>query len=144
VYKHLDVAHRAPVENPNAIIHLPGRTPEQAERELIYRALIDLRNEVGTMKQILLKAAAVTEQQPPPLPALPSAPPSIDGALEHLDDLRLEEMERKMILTALKRFNGNRRAAAAALGISDRTLYRKLTDYSGEMRDEGVGDDGER
>jgi len=140
VYKHLDVAHRAPVENPNAIIHLAGRTPEQAERELIYRALIDLRNEVGQMKQILMKAAEFTEQAPP-LPALPQAPPTIESALDQLNDLRLEEMERRMIVTALRRFNGNRRSAAQALGISERTLYRKLTDYKMKP-DEENGEEG--
>jgi DNA-binding NtrC family response regulator len=44
-------------------------------------------------------------------------------------DFRLEEMERKLIITALKRFDGNRRLAAKVLGISERTLYRKIVDY---------------
>lgn len=127
IYRHLDLRERPTVvENPNAIIHLPGRTPEQAERELIYRALVDLRNEVTDMRRIILTAAAVNEAAPP---ALPSAPPTVDEVLANLDDLSLEEMERKMIVAALKRYSGNRRAAAQALGISERTLYRKLIDY---------------
>ncbi len=127
IYRHLDLRDRPTVvENPNAIIHLPGRTPEQAERELIYRALVDLRNEVTDMRRIIITAAAVNEAAPP---ALPSAPPTVDEVLADLDDLRLEEMERKMIVAALKRYSGNRRAAAQALGISERTLYRKLIDY---------------
>lgn len=144
VYRHLDLPHRERIaENPNAIVHLPGRTPEQAERELIYRALVDLRNEVGEMRRIILAAVANPQHAASP-PALPSGPPSVDDALGHLDDLRLDQMERKMILTALKRFNGNRRAAAAALGISERTLYRKLMDYrmkpdGGTLEDEGDG-----
>lgn len=129
VYKHLDLSHRNRfVENPNAIVHLPGKTPEQAERELIYRALVDLRNEVNEMRRFMMSAVTTQETVPAP-PALPSGPPSVDDALKHLQDMRLEEMERKMILTALNRFHGNRRAAAAALGISERTLYRKLIDY---------------
>lgn len=44
-------------------------------------------------------------------------------------DFRLEEMERKLIIAALKRFDGNRRLAAKVLGISERTLYRKIVDY---------------
>jgi DNA-binding NtrC family response regulator len=135
VYRHLDVRGRATVvENPNAIIHLPGRTPEQAERELIYRALVDLRNEVTDMRRIILTAAATSEAAPAH-PALPSAPPTVDDILDTLEDLRLEEMERKMIVAALKRFSGNRRAAAQALGISERTLYRKLIDY--KLKPEG-------
>ena len=129
VNKHLTTAHRIPVvENPNAIIHLAGRTPEQAERELIYRALIDLRNEVGAIKQFIANVPTA-EPVHQALPALPPPPPDLDRALENSDDLRLEGMERRMIQIALKRFHGNRRSAAQALGISERTLYRKLIDY---------------
>jgi DNA-binding NtrC family response regulator len=46
------------------------------------------------------------------------------------DDFRLDEMERRLIVAALKRFNGSRRSAARALGISERTLYRKLHEYN--------------
>ena len=40
----------------------------------------------------------------------------------------LEDSERTLILSALKRFEGNRRQTAESLGISERTLYRKLKD----------------
>jgi transcriptional regulator with PAS, ATPase and Fis domain len=43
--------------------------------------------------------------------------------------LRLESMEQRLIVTALERFAGNRRMAAEALGVSERTLYRKLHEY---------------
>ncbi|MFW6276666.1 MAG: helix-turn-helix domain-containing protein [Bacteroidota bacterium] len=38
-------------------------------------------------------------------------------------------MEKKLIEAALKKYNGNRRHAAHELGISERTLYRKIADY---------------
>jgi two-component system response regulator RegA len=41
----------------------------------------------------------------------------------------LEVMEREHILAVLERHEGNRTAAAAALGISRRTLYYKLEEY---------------
>ena len=40
-----------------------------------------------------------------------------------------EEMERELILQSLRRNNFNRRKAAAELGISERTLYRKIEKY---------------
>lgn len=41
----------------------------------------------------------------------------------------IEEAERFLIEQALKRFEGNRRKASEALGVSERTLYRKLDQY---------------
>lgn len=43
--------------------------------------------------------------------------------------LNLEDLERQVIVRALERHNGNRRAAANELGFSDRTLYRKIKQY---------------
>ena len=43
--------------------------------------------------------------------------------------LSLEEMEHRMIAEALERYKGNRRVAARALNISERTLYRKIKEY---------------
>lgn len=44
-------------------------------------------------------------------------------------DGSLEEMERKSIKSVLNKNNGNRRLAARQLGISERTLYRKIKEY---------------
>lgn len=41
----------------------------------------------------------------------------------------LEDSERRLIEEALKRYNGNRRQTAEVLGISERTLYRKIKEY---------------
>lgn len=54
---------------------------------------------------------------------------TISDNMSQEQDFRLEEMERKLIIAALKRFDGNRRLAAKVLGISERTLYRKIVDY---------------
>lgn len=41
----------------------------------------------------------------------------------------IEDAEKFLIMQALKRFEGNRRKASEALGVSERTLYRKLDQY---------------
>lgn len=41
----------------------------------------------------------------------------------------IEEAEKFLIMQALKKFEGNRRKASEALGVSERTLYRKLDQY---------------
>jgi transcriptional regulator with PAS, ATPase and Fis domain len=43
--------------------------------------------------------------------------------------ISLEEMEHRLIADALARSKGNRRMAARALNISERTLYRKIKEY---------------
>jgi len=44
--------------------------------------------------------------------------------------LSISEVEKEMILKALERHNGKRKLAAGDLGISERTLYRKIKEYS--------------
>ena len=41
----------------------------------------------------------------------------------------MQQMEREAIIQSLERHAGNRRDAAAELGISERTLYRKIKSY---------------
>ena len=45
------------------------------------------------------------------------------------DNLSLEHHEREMIIKALEAHRGKRKDAAKALGISERTLYRKINEY---------------
>ena len=45
------------------------------------------------------------------------------------DSLSLERQEKEMIVKALRRSNNRRKNAAQALGISERTLYRKIKQY---------------
>lgn len=45
------------------------------------------------------------------------------------ESLNLSELSRQMLEKALERNNGNRKKAAQELGISDRTLYRRLKQY---------------
>ncbi len=60
----------------------------------------------------------------------PAAPPqTIDAVLEAgLPLPTMEHAETALIREALRRFDGNRRETAEALGISERTLYRKIRD----------------
>jgi DNA-binding NtrC family response regulator len=45
------------------------------------------------------------------------------------ENLSLEEMEKELIQKALKKYGGRRKEAAEELGISERTLYRKIKQY---------------
>ena len=52
----------------------------------------------------------------------------IEPSLEQ-ENLNLNDLSRQMLVKALERNNGNRSKAAQELGISDRTLYRRLKQY---------------
>jgi transcriptional regulator with PAS, ATPase and Fis domain len=45
------------------------------------------------------------------------------------DSLRIDDNEKELIRRALERSKGNRKEAAAQLGYSERTLYRKIKEY---------------
>jgi DNA-binding NtrC family response regulator len=45
------------------------------------------------------------------------------------ESLNLSDVERQMLEKALERNGGNRKKAALELGISDRTLYRRIKQY---------------
>src|SRR3972149_187278 len=93
-----------------------NRTVEQAERELIYRALLDLKADILELKETFAQSHF-------PGQGKPVDPANGNGTLS------LDEMERQMITGALERHEGNRRLAARELNISERTLYRKIKEY---------------
>ena len=59
-----------------------------------------------------------------------SEPEEIEAEeIKENDSLNLNDLSKQMIEKALERNNGNRKKAAEELGISDRTLYRKINKY---------------
>ena len=102
-----------------------NKTPDQAERELIYRTLISLKLDVTEIKQML---AQLMQAQVEFLNRS-AAVPDEDEDKQEVKPTSLSAMERELIKETLKRFNGNRRKTAKALQISERTLYRKLHEY---------------
>ena len=115
------------------------QSPEQAERELILRQLLLLRQDVETIKAMMGQSGAAVQ----PVPFYQGGDVSdlskemqIDENSQHsirnaaIGDMNLEELEKEAISRTLQHFNNNRRAAAKSLGMSERTLYRKIDQYS--------------
>jgi DNA-binding protein Fis len=68
-------------------------------------------------------------QHSAPQAGYPSAAQSFDQHEEVEESLNLLDMEKDLIIRALKKHRSKRKDAALDLGISERTLYRKLKEY---------------
>jgi transcriptional regulator with PAS, ATPase and Fis domain len=105
----------------------------QIELGIIFRSLLALQNEVSDMKAMLRHSISATDEIKDHIYHTAEAhivAKQLDlDSLEQVEDLSLENMERRFIAEALRRFDGNRRLAAKQLGVSERTLYRKISDY---------------
>ncbi|MGM9776198.1 MAG: sigma-54 interaction domain-containing protein [Candidatus Coprenecus sp.] len=104
-----------------------------SDRDLIFKMLFSLREEVDTLKSIVAKlTSAEHHHHTKEIQVLPS---HNNMELDTYSDIEPEEekpvmtiqdMNADMIRNVLKKHNGKRKAAAAELGISERTLYRKI------------------
>jgi DNA-binding NtrC family response regulator len=122
VRRYLNTASVMPEER-NLPVHVAGRSVEQAERELILRALLDIKTNLLELKDVVGIQAGALEGDRRTQGGMAVGQPSEEA------NLSLDHMERRMIAEALERHKGNRRIAARVLNISERTLYRKIKEY---------------
>jgi transcriptional regulator with PAS, ATPase and Fis domain len=122
-----------------SLVRSQTRSGEAFERELLYKALLDLVREVSSMREEIgeLKDFVYAHYKPD-IAALPYSTAPDERAVEprtatNEPFMSMQGLEKRLILAALERFEGNRRQTADALGISERTLYRKLREYDLEQ-----------
>ena len=139
------LARYIPKEEPNL---LPAKLADACdtyenpgERAAIIRMLYNLKQDVDYLKEVVASMGASV----PPLPTIPPPAGYISpeqpqevadiqedpeeqefGVEEIADDLSIHTASKGLIEKVLRKHNGNRKAAAAELGISERTLYRKI------------------
>ena len=127
------------------------------EREILYKLFFDLKKDVNEMKKVFYDMVqspvgnqvgggnyipeykALNGDHAKMMPAnngyISNAPVLITGAneIQHHEDveesLSIIDKEKELIIKALKKHKSKRRDAALDLGISERTLYRKLKEY---------------
>ena len=142
-----------------ATINKPGQHSYENEREILYKILYELRGNVSDLRRDMTSLRKQLDEarqlsrpasfnnsfiaaDNTPVPAFNPAPrvqgftsPSPEEAeAEEIkaepESLNLNDLGRQMVEKALERNGGNRKKAAQELGISDRTLYRRIKQYS--------------
>ena len=134
-----------------ATIRNNGDHSFENEREILYKILFELRSNVNDMRHEISTLKKQMEEKPGPqhaaeslpttqlAPIQPLAPirPEMEDAVaeEYIEpavepeNLNVNDWSRQALEKALDRNGGNRKKAAQELGISDRTLYRRLKQY---------------
>lgn len=134
-----------------ATLNTGGSHSYESEREILYKILYelrgnvsDLRRDMNSLRKQLDAASSTRPQGDTPLPSIITDQHAamtpmtctnqavLDAVAEEISEpesLNLEDIGRQMVEKALERNGGNRKKAAHELGISDRTLYRRIKQY---------------
>jgi DNA-binding NtrC family response regulator len=125
------------------------------ERDILYKLFFDMKRDVTELKKLffeVMQNPALAAQHPSILndvkelqthdmaqPVLVTSIPAAQPVVMHHTDIHAHEeveeslnimdKEKELIIKALKKHRGKRKDAAMDLGISERTLYRKLKEY---------------
>lgn len=141
------------------LAHVNGNSPHEFanEREILYKLFFDMKKDVTELKKLffeVIQNPAIINQNPgmmkelnelqphhdypsPVLMHAPAAQPAqpvimhndIHDHVEVEESLNIMDKEKELIIKALKKHKGKRKDASMDLGISERTLYRKLKEY---------------
>jgi transcriptional regulator with PAS, ATPase and Fis domain len=139
--------------------HFDNNEEHANERELLYKVLFDMKKDMTEMKKLIAEIISATgidtsiparnmqtvdsftiqpeifksqftpvsqdyQRNNEPINDIPIQYPE-----EVEETLSLEKQEKETIIKALEKHRGRRKYAAAELGISERTLYRKIKEY---------------
>ena len=132
--------------------HLPiavNSSSQQAEIDIILRQLFLLRQDTELIrnllaidkdKNVLGIKPIVSNENVQIISSIPDSTMEVteDGQPLIRDDaigeIRMKDLEKEAITRTLRYFNNNRRKTARSLGVSERTLYRKIEDYNLEPK----------
>lgn len=101
--------------------------------EIIFRTLIELKKDIEMVKNSIdYLNSRMDSLHSNIIDIKPETKSKIDDdeiPQVNENNLKLDKIEREIIEYSLKKNNGNRRKTAKELGISERTLYRKINQY---------------
>ncbi len=130
-----------------AIIQNGSKHSYEKERDILYKILYELRENVSTLRRDinnihkkLEENSHIGQSSGVPISSegnnqVITTSPTMIQAFEDAEEvsepesLNLNDIGKQLVEKALERNNGNRKKAAHELGISDRTLYRRIKQY---------------
>ncbi len=120
-----------------ALVKQPSQDMSMEERTMLYNMMGAMKREIDLLKEQLdnlIQNNNATNQNIAPKHSLQPLQQDDDYQMaeeykEEEETKTLEDIEKETIRKALERAKGNRKAAAIALGFSERTLYRKIEKY---------------
>ena len=120
-----------------------------SERDILYKVLFDMKKDITELRKTVDELTSGQMPMATPINAtvinhvneanLVDYENTQDAEVEYLqekqttDSLSLQDKENEVIIKALRKYNGKRKDAAKELGISERTLYRKIKEYDIKM-----------
>ena len=120
------------------IVYNDQSKEDLSEREILYKVLFDMKNDITELKKITynlmidspeksieknnLKVFSEIEENPKEIK-------NKENTIEIQESLSLIDQEKNLIIKALNKHKDRRKDAAKELGISERTLYRKLKEF---------------
>ncbi len=136
-----------------ALYHDPSKQ-DFNEREILYKVLLEMRKDVNDLKKLVLGiieqggageiekhnvqlidrltrdvVESPAENETITFQPGPAQPAPIEPHEEVEETLSISEKEKELIKKAIEKHRGKRKHAARELGISERTLYRKIQEY---------------
>lgn len=124
-----------PKQNTTPVLFKNEKTDNDfSEREILYKVLFDMKNDLNDLKRVTKELMGEKKHDIEEEKVINHLieKPTISIAEKEIEEdvfLTLHEQEKILIEKALKRHQGRRKDAAEELGISERTLYRKIKEY---------------
>lgn len=109
------------------LTHTP-RVSYEAEREMLWQTIMALKAELTALKS-RMDGDGPADHVAPPCTLMRYPDPNIIDLGMQTSEFTEHDGEREAILRALARNDGSRKRAAAELGYSERTLYRKMKEH---------------
>ena len=144
----MDVLPVDPVNN-LALPVLVNQSTDKAEIDLILRQLFMLKQDTEIIQKMMISGQVPSSELNKPFPVVEQNEHGIpipeksmeiteDGQRmirdDAIGDISIKNLEEEAITRSLRYFNNNRRKTAKSLGMSERTLYRKIEEFGLEPK----------